>query len=171
MPRVTFVKKARKAHPAGGIKKGESYYWWAFMQGGRGGPKHYSKTPPKASQLTQSEFLGAFYDIEEEIGALSADSGLGDATAEIAQRLHELADEQESKKSNMPDGLQEGDTGQMLEQRTERCNEIADELEGLTFDYDGDKEDKEDAEDADETEDDYWQRKLEEVQGVDLSVD
>jgi hypothetical protein len=61
----------------------------------------------------------------------------------------------------MPDGLQDGDTGQMLEDRANKCNEIADELDGLTLD-DSDKEDDEDA-------DDYWAGKLEEVQGVDTS--
>ena len=35
MTRAHFVKKARKDHPEGDIKKGDSYWWWAFMVGGR----------------------------------------------------------------------------------------------------------------------------------------
>lgn len=30
MPRVTHVKKARKAIPGTDIKVGDSYYWWKF---------------------------------------------------------------------------------------------------------------------------------------------
>ena len=62
MPRVYFVKKARKDYPVG-IKKGDSYYWWKFRYGGI----HRSKTRPRPSQLTQSEFLSTIYAIIEEI--------------------------------------------------------------------------------------------------------
>jgi len=30
MPRVHFVKKARRDYPDDDIKKDESYYWWKF---------------------------------------------------------------------------------------------------------------------------------------------
>lgn len=163
MARAHFVKKARKDGPEGsGVKKGDSYYWWAFMQGGRGGPKHYSKTRPRPSQLTQSEFLGTFGDIEDEIGALPADDSLEGSVGDIASRIRELGEEQSSKKENMPDGLQEGATGELLQERADKCGEIADELEGITFDV-SDK-------DEGESDEDYWQGKLEEVQNVDLSV-
>lgn len=164
MARAHFVKRAMKDYPKAGIKKGESYYWWAFMVGGRGGPKHYSKTPPKASQLTQSEFLGRLADISDAVGALAADSGLEDAAAEIAGQLNELADEQEEKRSNMPDGLQDSATGEMLQERADACRSAAEEIEGITYDFENDKEAE------DEAEDDYWQRKLEEVQAVSLDA-
>lgn len=165
MPRVTFVKKARKDNPV--CKKGESYYWWAMMSGGRYGPKRYSKTPPKPSQLTNSEFLGTIGDIEDEIGGLSADDSLEQSVADIAQRVRDLGEEQESKKGNMPDGLQEGTTGELLQERADKCGEIADELEAIDF---SDKSEDEAAKSDDETDDDYWQGKLDEVQAVDLSV-
>lgn len=173
MARAHFVKKARKAHKEGGIKKGESYYWWAFMVGGRGGPKHYSKTPPKRSQLTQSEFLGSLYDLEDAISDLTADDGLESAVSDIAQQFRDLGDEQEGKKENMPDALQDSETGQMLEQRKDRCHEIADELDGLDFSVDTpDKAEAKEGEDAAEDDDDNpWQEKLDDVQNVDLTVD
>lgn len=160
MARVHFVKKAQKDNPA--VKKGEPYYWWKFMVGGRGGPKNYSATPPRPSQTTQSEFLGTLGDIEDEISSLAADDGLEGAVGDIASRLRELGEEQGAKKENMPEGLQESDTGQMLEDRATRCGEMADELEGLTFDV-SDKEEE-------QSEEEYWQEKLEEVQGVDLTT-
>ncbi len=52
------------------IAKGESYYWWAFKRGG----KHFSKTAPKASQLTQSGYLSTLYDIQDRLNEISADT-------------------------------------------------------------------------------------------------
>ena len=42
MPRVNYVKKARKAIPGADIKVGDAYYWWKFRYGG----KHVSKIRP-----------------------------------------------------------------------------------------------------------------------------
>ena len=137
MTKAHFVKKARKAHPAGGIKKGESYYWWAFMVGGRGGPKHYSKTPPRRSQLTQSEFLGSLYDIEDDLAALTVETL--EERDDIVQRLNDLADEQEEKCNNMPEGLQQSGSGEMLTERAEACRNAATELEQVDIE-DDDKE-------------------------------
>lgn len=190
MPRVHHGK-VRKDHPTYGIKKGDEAYWWSIKTGPASGYKVYSKTPPKASQLTNSEFQGAMCDFEDEIAALAADDGLEDAVNDIAARIRELGEEQSNKFDNMPDGLQQGDTGQLLEQRSTRCGEIADELEGIDYSdppedkggdeegngdkEDGDKDadtDKAEADDGDEqTADEFWQEKLEEVQGVDLTCD
>lgn len=53
MPHVTFVKKARKDNPV--AKKGESYYWWAFMVGGRGGsPSDKRRAPKRRSAVARS---------------------------------------------------------------------------------------------------------------------
>lgn len=163
MPRVHHVK-ARKDHPEFGIAKGEMCYWWQCYRS----PKIYSKTAPKASQLTRSEFLAAMADIEDEISALGADDGLESSVAEIAGRIRELGEEQEEKRGNMPEGLQEGDTGTMLQERADKCAEIADELEAITFDDDEAEAEGED--DKDEKESEWWQAKLDEVQAIDLSV-
>lgn len=163
MARAHFVKRAAKDYPDHGIAKGESYYWWKFMVGGRGGPKRYSKTPPKPSQLTQSEFLSQFYALEEQIADLKADDGLESSVEEIASDFRELGEEQESKRSNMPESLQDSDTGNQMQERAEKCEEIAGELEQIEFDL-ADRDDN-------QTESEYWESKLEEVQGVDTSVD
>ena len=154
MARAHHVKKARKAIKGTDIKKGDSYYWWKFRRGG----KHFSKTPPRRSQLTRSEFYAAIYDIEDEIAGLTADETLSSVVEDIASRLRELGEECQSKFDNMPEGLQQGDTGQLLEERVSACESMADEFESLDFD---DKED-------DETDEEYWERKLEEVQAVDI---
>lgn len=134
MPKVTFVKVARKDYPEHNIKKGESYYWWKFKFGG----KNYSKTQPKASQLTQSDFLSQLYDIQDRLGELTADNieDLQSEVESIAEELNQLAEECHEKHDNMPEGLQEGEVGQMLEERADACENAAGELEGIDFEYD-----------------------------------
>lgn len=136
MARAHFVKKAQKDHKAGGIKKGESYWWWAFMQGGRGGPKHYSKTQPRRSQLTQSAFYGPQYDIEDRISDLSLVDGpdLAGERDNIADDIRALGEEQQEKLDNMPDSLKEGPTGETLQSRADGCEEWASELEQVDCD-------------------------------------
>jgi len=136
MAKVHFVKKARKAIPSAGVAVGDSYYWWKFMVGGRGGPKRVSKTPPTRSQTTQSEFYSAVYDLEDRISALSVDqfeSGddLKSELEDIASEIRQLGDDQGDKYDNMPEGLQQGDVGQMLEERRDACEAWADEIENV----------------------------------------
>jgi hypothetical protein len=164
MARAHYVAKARKDNPA--VKKGQPYYWWQFRTGGpgigpiRSGAKHYSATPPRASQLTQSAYLGGIADIQDEIADLEADDGLEDRVTDIAERIRELGNEQEEKLENMPDGLKEAPTGQMLQERKDACEAAADELEAITFDVE--------SKDDEQTVEEYWQEKLDEVQAVSL---
>lgn len=144
MARATFVKAAAKDYPAQGIKKGESYWWWKFRYGSR----QISKTEPRRSQLTQSEFYGQVYDIEDEIGALSADDGLQSAVEDIASRLREIGEQCTEKRDNMPEGLQDSETGTLLEERASAMESAADELEAIDFD---------------DNPEDYWTEKLDEV--------
>jgi predicted ribosome quality control (RQC) complex YloA/Tae2 family protein len=137
MPRVHFVKAA-KDHPEAGIRKGEMYYWWKF----RYGAKVYSKTQPKRQQLTQSEFMQAVYDFDERIAALTATDDLESEVESVADDMETCASEQEDKLSNMPDGLQEGEVGQMLQERADAMNGWAEELRGVDFDV----EEKDEAE-------------------------
>ena len=144
MPRVIHVQKAAKDYPDKGIKKGEAYYWWKF----RYGPKMFSKTPPRQSQLTQSEFLGSMYDIEERIQDLNAAAGFEAIESErdsIAEELRELAESQDEKLNNMPESLQQGSTGELLDERRQNAEEMADSLEGVELDSEMDQEDMESA--------------------------
>lgn len=124
MAKVHFVKAARKDNPV--AKKGESYYWWKPMVGGRGGAKRFSKERPSRSQLTQSDFLSSLYWIEDGdmANAQSPEDFRG-----VAEALRELGSEQREKYDNMPEGLQQGDTGQMLDERASNCESWADEID------------------------------------------
>lgn len=130
MARV-YTLKANKAYPDQGIAKGDTYYKWQL----RYGPVMRSKTPPKASQLT---FLSSLYDLQERAEGLDgsswdAISDLESEVQDIASELESLKDDAEGNLSNMPDALQQGPTGEMLQQRVDRVGEIIDELNGIDF--------------------------------------
>jgi len=132
MPRVNKVEHARKDYPEYGIKKGEAYFWWKFRFGG----KRVSKTYPKPSQLTQSEFLSTIYDINERLEqfAASSPSDAREQIDELASELRDIASEQEDKLNNMPEGLQQGSTGELLQGRADACEDLASNLEQVDTD-------------------------------------
>lgn len=132
MARAHFVKSARKNNKELGIKKGDSYYWWQF----RYGPKHASKTPPRPSQLTQSAFLSTWYGLQERIqdGAfrgLETIEDLESVKDEIYSEIEDLKSETEGNLDNMPDGLKEGDTGQLLQERIDGLDGVLSELDSV----------------------------------------
>ena len=143
MARLHFVKKARKDNPV--AKRGESYYWWKPRIGGRGGAKRYSKERPTRAQMTQSEFMSRVYEIcDSDIpGCESAD----DLNA-VADSVRELGQEQEEKLDNMPDGLRDGDTGQLLQERVDGCEEWADEIARAADDIPDEPEEPEEPEEG-----------------------
>ena len=131
MARATHVKKAQKAVPEHGIAIGDSYYHWKFKNGG----KHYSKTPPKPSQLTQSAFYSTLYSIQESLAEQS--HGTIEEVESIAEdimgQLEELKSECEEKLDNMPDSLQQGSTGELIQSRIDALDELICEFDSLDF--------------------------------------
>lgn len=130
------MKKARKANKAAGIKKGDSYYWWKFRYGG----KHCSLTRPRPSQLTQSEFLSTLFGIEESISDISVTDAdgmqqLADELSSHAEEVRSLGCECSDKASNMENAFPSGSpTIDLLNERSEACDRIADELETAASD-------------------------------------
>ncbi|GAG11759.1 unnamed protein product [marine sediment metagenome] len=138
MPRVTHVKSARKDNPAHGIKKGDSYYWWAFRMG-RTSIKKFSKTPPKPWELTQSAFwqeqLQLIDQIETACG--SAENALqsinmnfmDDLSNELEGVLNDienLKDQAEESLYNLPEQLQDS---HMLNDRMNDLESWHDEMD------------------------------------------
>lgn len=129
MPRVNFVKKARKDNPV--CKKGESYYWWKFRYGG----KHYSLTHPKQSQLTQSDKLSRLYSCSENVQDLSSYVSMHDYD-EVADFLREQADEAREVASEYEDAADAKeeyfpDSGEEIREKAYAAESFADELETL----------------------------------------
>lgn len=137
MPKVYHVK-ARKDYPESGIRKGEMYYKWSIKTGPASGRSYRSKTRPKPSQLTGSEFMGALYAIEENLGDLSLptegsikdrlESVVSDLES-IVSDLEDLRNETQEKLDNMPEGLQQGSTGELLQERIDALESVISDLE------------------------------------------
>jgi len=132
MPRVHHVKKARKDNPV--AKAGEPYYWWQFAFG----PKMYSATPPKRSQLTRSAFLSALYDLQDGLANRFTDiDSIEDDKQDLIQELNDMLDEAQGSLENMPEHLQEtSDSGMMLQERIENLENWVNDLDNIDTDYD-----------------------------------
>lgn len=130
MPHVKQVKAA-KDYPQFGIKKGDLHYYTKMKTGPRSSRELRQKTPFKRSQLTSSPFLSALYDWEDS----KSDVGSHEDIQGLADTIREIGEEERSKFDNMPEGLQQGDTGQMLEQRAEACETAATELEEIASEW------------------------------------
>lgn len=116
MARVHFVKAARKENRV--ANKGESYYWWKP----RGAGKQFSKEYPTTRQLNRSEFWEAIYEAGDMIANIDPTLEGDEVQCEIDQiidHLESLSSETSDKFDNMPEGLQQGDTGQLLEGRVD----------------------------------------------------
>lgn len=141
MPRLNFVKKARKDNPVAGVKKGESYYWASFRVG-RGSFKKFWKERPPRSQLTLSDFLSQIYDLEDRGFSGESPEDLATERDGMVSDLNQLADECEDKRSNMPESLQYSPTGGLLQARVDGLQSTASEFENVDLDYDEPDEDE-----------------------------
>lgn len=130
MPRVKQVKAA-KDYPQFGIKKGDLHYYTKMKTGPRSSRELRQLKPFKRSQLTNSEFLAALYDWEDNKG----EAGSHEDVSNLAEHIREIGENEREKFDNMPEGLQQGDTGQMLEERAEACETAANELEEIASEW------------------------------------
>lgn len=133
MPRVTTVKSARKPQGTCGkcgakIKKGDTYRWWKFRYGGRYVRCVKPECAPRASDLTQSAFYSQLYDIQDSLEQAVSDRD-ADALRSAADELRNLGEECQSNRDNMPESLQESDTGSLLSERADECESKASEIE------------------------------------------
>lgn len=154
MPKVKLVK-ARQDYPAQNIAKGDMYYVWAIrMQ--RGGITRRSKTAPRQSQLTLSEYKMAAHLLNEQIEDYQRPKNISDLREfrdELKDEADSLRDMQQEKMDNLPEGLQQSQTGEAIQERIDAVEAFIDELDELELeDDDLDPEDEGDFEvDADES--------------------
>lgn len=163
MPRVHQLT-ANKDYPDKGIKKGDKYYKWTTRPGGRGkGIVHRQLTYPRPQQLTSSDFLIQMYDLQDRINDVDVTS-LEDERDNIAEDIRALGDEQQNKLDNMPEGLQQGSSGEMLQSRVDGCEAWASDVENV------DIPDREDYADDDEYAE-AMEQALQELQNCSYSGD
>lgn len=146
MPRVHQVKKARKDNPV--CKRGESYYWWKFRNGG----KHFSLTYPKQSQLTQSPYLSVIYECADQWSGLDdpclieADQWdqayiatwlgqIADSMEGIAEQLRELVDQYEESATNMEEYFSGAERVDQLRDCGMECEATCDEIDNTVDEF------------------------------------
>lgn len=123
-------------------KKGDTYYSWAFAFR----PVQFSLTPPRQSQLTQSEFYGAWYGIQEnfEDSEINSQEDFDSVLEEIKSQCEELRDAEEEKKSNMECAEMENvPSFELVSERYDAMEEVCSELDNVEWD-EVDDEDKDD---------------------------
>jgi hypothetical protein len=139
MPKVIFVKKAQKDIPGTNIKKGDSYYWWKFRFGG----KRTSKTYPKRSQLTQSDFLQRIYEIEDQLSGASfsepkdVETFIDEINSELSIDDIDVDDTDLDPEEATEDEVEEAKQ-KVLEEKQETehenwCNERAEEVNNISY--------------------------------------
>jgi len=124
MPRVQY-RKARKDYPDNGIKKGDMYYYTSLKLQ-RGGIVKRSLKPFKQSELTTSAFKGGWFCTQE---AWNESAKMSEDITSAADSIREIGEECQNSLEAMPEGLQEGETGQMLQERIDACETCADALD------------------------------------------
>ena len=120
-------RKARKDYPDAGIKKGDMYYFAAVKTGPYSSKTIRQKEPIKPSQLTNSEYLSRLYEWEESKNAAES----MEAAELLADEIRELGEEQQEKLDDMPEGLQQGSTGELLQERADACEAAAEEIDQI----------------------------------------
>lgn len=148
MPQIYQVKKTRKdqgnCEKCGvAIKKGDPYRYWEFRFGGRHVRCMKPECDPKPSDLTNSPFLSTLASIQETTFDADNLEDLESARDDVKGQLEELRDETQGSLDNMPEGLQQGDTGQLLQERIDALEEAINELDNM--DFSSDVEEREEA--------------------------
>lgn len=115
------------------INKGESYYTWSFMYGGT----FFSKTAPRPSQLTQSEFSSQYYAMQESIEDFTPEDAesFKEFVENLISEMETLRDECQDKLDNMPESLQCAPSGELLQERIDEMDNLISELEGIECEY------------------------------------
>jgi len=126
MPRVHH----RKATKGEDIKKGEMYYTWSRKTGPYSSFTGKQKERPHRAQLTGSAFLGSLYYLEDEVSAFTGDA---DELSELAGRIRTLGEEAIESLENMPEGLQQSSTGELLQERSDAMDSWSDELDNYEY--------------------------------------
>ena len=125
------VRVARKDYPESGIKKGDKYNFAQIKTGPRSSRIIRSIAPIPRWQLTSSEFFREIYQWEDRQGNMKSMDDLEDLISDLRQ----IGEDAQGRYDNMPEGLQQGDTGQTLETRAQACESAADELDGIMSEW------------------------------------
>lgn len=130
MPRVHFVKKARKDNPV--AKKGESYHYWTPFRSS----KKYSKEYPRQSQLCtgrKSSVMAAQESLADDLSGTEEADVIRQSCESCAETFRELGDEYRESAENMREYFPDSEQADSMEEMADSLDNAADSLEGLDF--------------------------------------
>ena len=132
MAKVT-TSRANKDYPAAGIKKGDTYYSWAFFRG----PTMRSATYPRPSQLVGSEkksnALAVYEDLEDALAAATTPEDIKAALDQAAEEAQNSIDEYDESISNMEEAFSGGSPAiEEAEQDRDNIQSFLDECESAS---------------------------------------
>lgn len=135
--------------------KGEYYYYFTRYGSSRQETREY----PRRSMLTSSNFLSQLYDLQDNISGAYFENleELEVWRDELVSSFEELRGECQDSLDNMPDQLQYSETGEMLQERIDKMEEIVSSLQEVDMSEDEDNED-------------IAEEKLREIQDIDYDV-
>lgn len=164
MARAHYVKKAAKDNPV--AKKGEPYWWWQFYRG----PKQYSKTQPRPSQLTGSETLSAALEVQERCEDLEwnvtkwadLETTIKSELEEIAGAAREAGEGLNEKADNLDEHFEGSEEAETAREHGEAMEQAADTLDDAAA-----RCDREDAKEQDMNLADWLDGIRQDVEGID----
>lgn len=131
MAKIHYVKKCRVDNPA--VKRGEGFYWWKLPFG----EKQYSKTYPSRSQLTDSDYLGCVFDLQDSIKGytwIEQEADFSDMMDEIIDQVTDIRDQCQLSYDNMAPMLHSAPNGLLLMARIDACDTALGEVSEMDFD-------------------------------------
>ena len=142
MPAVVKKVKAQKDYPQFGVKRGQQHFTWSVPMGGVF-VKFRSMTQPKKSQLVAPGYQQDFAVLQETAEALGEIHDTSDIDS-LIDEITALKDETEEKYNNMPQQLQGGDTGVLMQERVTELETWIEELSNIMSDAEAITDDMED---------------------------
>lgn len=134
MGKVTVVKKSRKERKCNKCGKlipvGSTYYK---------GEINFGPTISRCNECKLADWEVTTSDYILTLGEIVYDwtkdyDLTEDTSSELCEQLQTLLDDTQEKLDNMPDQLQESETGQLLQERIDNLSEVVDELENIDID-------------------------------------
>lgn len=134
MAKVQIIQKSRKEYKCSKCGKvipvGSKYYKGEINFG----PTiiRCSDCKLEAWEVTTSDWQLSTGEI---INRWEVNYGLSDSTPdELRDEIENIMDDQQERLDNMPEGLQEGDVGQLIQERIDACEAAMDELDNIDID-------------------------------------
>ena len=139
MARINVVNKSRKENKCGGCGKiipvGSKYFYVDFYSG-----RHAVRCAScgfKRWETTENSYLQTLYqiqdDYQEKLDNMDADTADTSIKDDIVSDLENLRDECQERFDNIPEQLQDGDAGSLLQERIDSLDEAISDIDNVDF--------------------------------------